>query len=290
MILDKYSDDITTHYSKNNIEFIKFKALEKYNSNLEHLITLRHGGVSKFPVETLNFRTVGKDPKENILENLSRTCNSVNISPDLIYKAKQEHTDNILIIDNDNKENFKFTCYSNENYDGYVVCKPDIATLITTADCNPILIYDPENNVYANVHSGWKGTLKRIYIKAIKIMQEKYNSNLNNLIVCIGPSIRKCCFSTQDINFVKKFTQIFQNEENWLEYKESSNTYHIDMIKIITDDLISSGIQYNNINVSNICTHCNSDDFYSYRTVSKNKYEDYGVMATIMMLRDKSDY
>lgn len=285
MKLEKYTDEITTHFKDNGIEYIKFNALDKYSDKISHIITLRHGGVSKFPVETLNFRTVGNDDIKNVENNLEKTCKCLNITFDEVFKGKQAHTDNVLILSNENKDKYSFKNYSDEEVDGYIVSCKDIATLVTTADCNPIIIYDTKNNVYANVHSGWKGTLKRIYIKAIKSMQENFNSNIKDLIVCIGPSIRKCCFSSEEEEFRKKFKDVFKNENEYLEYEENGKRFHIDLIKIITSDLISIGIDIKNINVANICTCCNSDDFYSYRIATQKKYNDYGVMATMVKLK-----
>ena len=119
---------------------------------------------------------------------------------------------------------------SSEEYDGYITKEKNIATLITTADCNPIIIYDTKKNIIANVHSGWAGTIKKISLKAVKLLQEKFNSNLEDLIVCIGPSIRKCCFSSEDQNFKKKFTDIWNFEEKYMYYEENMKRFHVDLV------------------------------------------------------------
>lgn len=277
-----YTNDQVTLIKEGDVYYLQFNILNKYSDKLKHAITLRHGGVSKYPIDTLNFRTTGNDKIENVLENVNIISNIVGFSN--IYKAKQKHTDNILILDNNNKQKYKFENLSNDEYDGYITKEKNIATLITTADCNPIIIYDSKQNIIANVHSGWAGTIKKITIKAIKILNEKFNSNIEDLIVCIGPSIRKCCFSSEDESFKKKFIDIWDFEDEYIYYEEDKKRFHIDLLYVIKKGLIDMGIKKENISDANICTMCNSEDFFSYRTYTKNKFNDYGVMATIVEL------
>lgn len=279
-----FSDKDILHVKKENIEYLQFKILNKYSDNFKHLITLRYGGVSKFPVDSLNFRLVGKDKKDNVLKNLEKVANVMNISKNDVYKGSQAHTDNILIIDNNNKNKYQFENISKEKIDGYICKEKNIATLVTTADCNPIIIYDKEKNIYANIHSGWMGTIKQIYLKAVRIMHDKFNCNYKDLIVCIGPSIKKCCFTSEDENFKNNFTNIWKNEKEYIYYEENSKRFHIDLSYVIKQDLLKIGIKDENIVIPNICTRCNTSSFFSYRESTQKGYDDYGTMATITYL------
>ena len=77
---------------------------------------------------------------------------------------------------------------------GLLTNKENINTMLTYADCTPVFLYDPVKNVIGNVHSGWRGTVQKIAQKAVAKMIKYYGVNLNNIIVCIGPSIAKCHF------------------------------------------------------------------------------------------------
>lgn len=280
-----FSSNYIIHESKNGIEYLKFSALEKYSDKINHCITLRYGGISQFPVDSLNFRIAGNDKKENVIKNLKRVCSVIQVPYESIFKAKQAHTDNILNVTDDIKYEYKFENVSSKEYDGYICNEKNIATLVTTADCNPIIIYDPKQNVYANVHSGWKGTIKKIYMKAAKIMHEDYFSNYSDMIVCIGPSIKKCCFSSEDENFKKIFTNIWKEENKYIYYEKNLKRFHIDLGYVIKSDLLELGIKSENIINPNICTKCNSKEFFSYREATNNNYSDYGTMATIVNLK-----
>lgn len=137
----------------------------------------------------------------------------------------------------------------------------------------------------ANIHAGWKGVLNKIYIKSIEILVDKFNSNVEDLIVCIGPSIRKCCFSSEDEEFRKNFLSIKRDEKKYIIYDEDKVRFHIDLIYLIKSDLIEIGVREESINVANICTCCNNEDFYSYRYKTKNKLQDYATFSTWVSLK-----
>ncbi len=279
--MKNYTNDNILHVKDGSLEYLQFKILNSYG--IKHCITLRHGGFSKNELNSLNFRLSGTDIKENVLKNLCVVCNSLKINSENVYKAVQAHTDKILVIDNDNKDSYKYgTDDVDFNYDAYIVKDKNIATLITTADCNPIIIYDPINNIIANVHSGWKGTVKKICIKTCEKMINEFSSNAKDLIVCIGPSIRKCCFSSEEENFKKIFTDVWEKEDEYMYYENDNKRFHIDLVYLIKKDLEKIGV--NNIIIADICTVCNSDDFFSYRVATKNKQKDYGLMGTIVSL------
>lgn len=271
-----------THIKNGELEYITFNILDKYKDKLVHACFFRNGGVSEGIYSSLNFRILGKDSKENVYKNTEIVKNELNLNK--VYKAVQAHTDNILILDNNNKEEYELSKMNEDEYDCYITKESKISTVITTADCNPIIIYDPVNNVVANVHSGWKGTIKQIYLKTIMLMNEKFNSKYEDIIVCIGPSISKCCFCSSDINFKKQFTDIWPNENEYISHKENGEFY-IDLTYVIKKDLLQLGLKENNIVLSNICTVCNSDICFSYRVNTKRKDEDYATMGTFVELK-----
>ena len=282
--MSNYNSDELIHIKDGDVEYIKFKILEKYSDKFLHLITLRHGGVSSDVYKSLNFRAAGNDDVNNVLKNLDIVSKKIGINSSDVFKGKQDHTDNIVIIDNENKEQYRFSNFSKDKIDGYIVKDKNINTLVTTADCNPIIIYDPVRNIVSNVHSGWKGTLARISLKAAKIMNEKFNSNFEDLIVCIGPSIRKCCFTSKEEEFKEKFTNVFPDENSYIT-KDEDGTYHFDLIQVISNDLVNIGVKKGNIKVADICTACNENDFYSYRKAKQRKDKDYATFATIVGIK-----
>lgn len=282
--MSNFNSDEILHVKNGDLEYIQFKILNKYN--VKHCITLKHGGVSTGEYESLNFRTLGSDKIENVLKNVNIIKEELNFGD--ICKGRQDHTDRVIVLNNDNKDEYLFEKLSEDKVDGYVVKDSNIASLITTADCNPIIVYDTKNNIVANVHAGWKGVINKIYINAINIMINEFNSNAKDLIVCIGPSIRKCCFSSEEESFKEKFTTVFDYSDEYLEYENNSNRFHIDLIKILKHELKNVGMLDENIYVADICTRCNTNDFYSYRAAVQNNKKNYATMATIVQISENN--
>lgn len=281
-----YTDDVVIHIKDGNIEYLKFKDLEKFNDKIDVKVFLNRGGASEGVYKSLNVRVAGNDKIENVLENIRRIAKTFNIDENRVCKGTQTHTDNILYINEKNIDKYAFNKLNEEEIDGYVTDSNKLATLVTTADCSAIVIYDPKNNAIANVHSGWKGTIKRIYLNAINKMKENFETKAEDVIVCIGPAIKACCFSSEDEGFKKQFIDLWEDEEKYIYFeKENNKRFHIDLSYVISKDLKEVGVKEENIHFANICTCCNHEDFYSYRYKTMNKEEDYGCFATVVRLK-----
>lgn len=175
---------------------------------------------------------------------------------------KQVHSNNIMIVDDSNRD---VECY--EDYDGLITNLKNVLLLTNTADCQTVLLYDPVKKVIGNIHSGWKGTLKRILSKAINIMIDRYGCNSKDIIVCISPSIHKCCFEVED-DVIKLFKEEFDDIDRYItigEIVDGKQKYYLDTIGINLRELDLLGIDKDNIEVASECTKCNSNIFHSYR-------------------------
>lgn len=76
-----------------------------------------------------------------------------------------------------------------EGYDAFVTNLPSVAIGVRTADCIPVLLYEPEKRVVAAIHAGWKGTVMHISQKAINVMMQRFSCSPANLHAVIGPGI-----------------------------------------------------------------------------------------------------
>ena len=181
------------------------------------------------------------------LENLIKDLNIDNY-----YILKQIHSNKVFDITNIPK---------NYEGDGLITNKSNIALVTKSKDCNSIFIIDTKNKIIGNIHSGWKGTLHSIITIAINQMKEKYNSVSKDIKIVFNPSIRECCFEVDnDVYdlFIKKY-----KDKSY--YQKVGNKYHINLVKIIKDEVKKIGIIEENIIDNNICTLCNRELFNSYR-------------------------
>lgn len=284
---------------KGNIEYIQFNKLLEFKDELVHSYTLK----------TYNIGFNRKNNVDNIVEKSYKAiADALKIDKSFVVHPIQKHTDNIYeyrdksIKDYVIQENCKLKEKSSEkfineykdvkiktleNVDGIISNVPNVAPLLTFADCMSLLMYDPKEKVIANIHSGWQGTVKQIGIKAIQKMIKDYDSRPENIICCLGPSIRKDHFLVND-----DVKEIFENEfkdlckrYNIIEQTEFINEkgkqYSIDTVLIYNILLKEIGLLDKNIIDSNLCTMCNSNMFHSRRAEG----EMYQTNGALMMLK-----
>lgn len=159
--------------------------------------------------------------------------------------------------------------------DGVVTDLPGVVLTAFGGDCPPVYIADPVRGAIGLVHAGWKGTLGRIPEVAIAQMVVHFGSEPSDLYAAIGPGICRDCYEMGD--------EIYEAfEKNW--GRESADRilsrypagdaekdlypegkYHLDLREANRMTLLGAGVREDRIAVSNICTMCNKDVFYSYR-------------------------
>jgi hypothetical protein len=210
-------------------------------------------------------------------ESYKKICKALKIDVKSIVRPKQSHTDCIKNVENVAE---KF-----ENVDGLITSKPNINLMLTFADCTPILLYDIQNKVISNVHSGWRGTVQKIAQKSVIKMIEDYGSKPENIIACIGPCIGKCHFEVEeDVKeiFEQAFSYLNRNcdiieKQNKIE--NENQKYHIDTTLVNRLILEEVGLKPENIIESNICTMCNSNLMHSYRAQGKEAGRNVAILG-----------
>ena len=222
--------------------------------------------VNAFTLKPFDFSSKSKNIKSGEYKTLKDVL-GINLTTSKIIKPVQKHTSNVQIVDETNINNYF------DNTDGLITNLKNVAIATSLADCQGILIYDQNKRVIGNVHSGWRGTLKRIVINAIHLMEEKFNSNPADIEIYICPSILKCCFEVDEdveILFRNEFNDI--NIDKFIETrnKTKNQKFYIDTVGINRAILMKEGVKAENIITSNICTKCNSDKIHSYRADGKN--------------------
>ena len=240
---------------------MKFDILDKYN--LVNFITDKSVDI--------NYSKQSRDEIRKILQGMSDYQFRKIINP------RQTHTNNVVVINEDNLDS------ELQDVDGVITKLKGVALTIATADCQSIILYDKKNEVIGNIHSGWKGTLNKILNNGINLMIKEFSSNVEDIIVCIGPSIMGCCFEV-DKDVVDMFTNNFDDIEEFIklgEVKDGKQKYYIDTIGINKRELINLGILEENIYLSNVCTKCSSDTYYSYRVQG----QDSGRNVTLVCMK-----
>lgn len=270
------SNEIVSYIKNENQEYLQFEKLNKYSKFISHAYSI---GIDKsYRTFKANKKPLSNEDYEKNISNYKSLCEANNLNYKNIVKANQAHTDNIMVIENvlNNK-----TIDINQNCDGLITNKKNIVLATTNADCILLLFFDPNKQVIANVHSGWKGTLQEISVKTVNKMKEEFGCNPKDIIVCICPSIRKCHFEVdKDVYemFYNQFKKLGNTEDFIIEKNEK---WYIDTVLINKIILKQAGILEENIEDCGICSVCNKDKIHSYRAEG----EGYGLATAIISLR-----
>jgi len=164
----------------------------------------------------------------------------------------------------------------NQETDGFISNRKDIVLTIKIADCIPLFLYDRTSDIIGMIHSGWRGTVGQIAINSIKQIIQN-GGNLSEIQALVGPSICKKHFEVRE-DIVSQFPSKFVDTSEF-------GTFNVDLKAMVTDQLISMGLNSKLIFDVGLCTHCREDLFYSYRRDKRLKGR---MIAVIGLMRSKA--
>lgn len=244
----------------------QFDLLSGFGS-LRHGVTARRGGVSEGPYGELNLGLhVGDDP-ERVIENRRRACRELGVDFEGCAFAQQVHGDALRMVTRADAGagRTRFEDGIPET-DGLVVGEPGVTVAVLVADCVPLILYDPEKRVGGVAHAGWRGTAAGIAGRAVRLLVEECGSRAEALIAGVGPAIGPCCYRVGE-EVVGEVTRGFDYGEPVVERREGS--WRCDLAKANAQQLAGEGVPVENIELSEICTSCDSGEFYSQRKVGR---------------------
>ncbi|MFA5339461.1 MAG: peptidoglycan editing factor PgeF [Candidatus Omnitrophota bacterium] len=155
--------------------------------------------------------------------------------------------------------------------DGAITDAKGITLSVRTADCLPVLFYDPEHNAIGVAHAGWKSTKEKIAKNVVEAMRSEYGSSPAKLLAGMGPALRQCCYEV--------------NSEFLVHFPDSvvkmAHKHYFDLVGENAEQLIAAGISAKNIFDCGICTGCRNSEFFSFR---KEK-DKAGRMLSVIMLK-----
>ena len=275
---EKLSENIVIK-SKNNIDYIQFKVLLDYGIQHAYILKPYTFGLNKLVTDDENIKIAMKDYK--------KVCETLNLDFNKFCAPRQNHTGNVEIIDCKKIEQCPvFMDEKLNDIDGVITNEKGIILATINADCNLLLMYDPVKNVIANVHSGWRGTVKKIGVKTVEKMINEYGCNPQDIICCICPSIRKCHFQVEeDVKnaFVREFGYTGKTDK-FLEYigkKDDIDKWLIDSVFVIKTVLKEVGLQEKNIIDCGLCSVCNNKYLYSFRVDENKKGRNSAIISIL---------
>lgn len=239
---------------KQGIKYLSCQLLER--EAVTHGFLTRTGGVSPAPFESLNFdfRT---DSKENILRNKELLAKAFPLLAERLITLNQTHGDKVFVVSAD------VDADNPPQADAIVTSLKHTPIGVLTADCLPALLYDPVKKAVGVAHAGWRGALLKIAQKTVQTMVKSFGSRPEDIIACLGPHIRPCCYAVKE-DIIKEFEKVYGDAAlNF--FKFTNGSARLDMAKAVSLSLIEEGLVEKNICSETLCTACENKLFFSYR-------------------------
>lgn len=228
--------------------------------------TTRHGGVSKGNYGEFNVNAYCGDDAQAVYANRKALEDELGISGDGLLMPHQVHQTRNLFV----SEDFLSLPAASrlpllEGVDSLTTDVKGVCIGVSTADCIPVVLYDPAHRASAAVHAGWRGTVKRIVASTLQAMVKEYGTNPSDVIAVVGPGISLKNFEVGDEvydAFAKAgfdMSLIAEHYEKW----------HINLPLCNQLQLEEAGVLRKSILQCGICTYDHVADYFSARRLGQ---------------------
>ena len=234
---------------------------------LQHGFSTRKGGVSKEHLASLNLSFSVEDAKENVLENFRRIGERFGKTPEDVVLSKQSHETKVLKVGTKDRGKGITKDRDYEGIDALITDEKGIILSCFSADCVPILFYDPIHKAVGACHSGWRGTKGKILQNVVEEMRKHFSSNPAEILVAIGPSICKEQYVVSEdlaLSFLEDYPDLGEDTASPIQ-RISKDKFQLDLWDLNRRIALDCGIKEEHISISGYCTMENPELFFSHR-------------------------
>ena len=236
-------------------------------TGLQHGFSTRKGGVSKDHLASLNLSFSVEDAKENVLENFRRIGERFGKTPEDFVLSKQSHETKVLKVGTKDRGKGITKDRDYEGIDALITDEEGIILSCFSADCVPILFYDPIHKTVGACHSGWRGTKGKILQNVVEEMRKHFSSNPAEILIAIGPSICKEQYVVSEdlaLSFLEDYPDLGEDTASPIQ-RISKDKFQLDLWDLNRRIALNCGIKEENISISGYCTMENPELFFSHR-------------------------
>lgn len=272
---------VLDYRTANGVPYLAFPALER-TGIVCHGFSTRMGGVSTGVYSTMNFAFLKGDDPDHVRENYRRMAKAIGVDEEKMVLSWQTHTTNIRKVTEDDAGKGITRERDYQDIDGLITDVPGLTLVTFYADCVSLYFLDPVRRAVGLSHSGWRGTVGRMGQATVEAMGREYGSNPGDIIACIGPSICQDCYEVGE-EVAAEFRRAF-SEKYWPELlcAKPEGKYLLNLWRANEIVLLEAGVKAENIQVTDICTHCNPDYLFSHRTMGSER----GNLAAFLSIKE----
>jgi YfiH family protein len=222
--------------------------------------SMRHGGVSRAPYNSLNLGFGTDDLKSHVEGNRANFCRAFDLQPHQLLTIKQVHGTNLLLVDD---ENLDLSHFLNVEADGIITNQRGFMIGVLVADCIPLLLHHPAKGVVAAIHVGWRGAANGIIARAIESMRAHFHCDADEIQAAIGPGIGAHRFEVD-----RPVREAFRKGSGFwdmISSEVSLGHWQVDLALSCRLQLEALGIRSENIDTAEDCTCCHQELFFSHR-------------------------
>jgi YfiH family protein len=250
----------------NGLRYFQFDSL-----TIKHAVFTRHGGLSPEPWGSLNVGGTVGDEIERVRENRKISFRAMGCPPDSIFDVWQVHSADVVCATGPRQLDEPYL-----KADTILTDAPDVTLFMRFADCVPLLLHDPRKGVIGVAHAGWMGTLRDVAHATIDAMKKNYGSHPDDIRVGIGPSIGPDHYEVGG-DVIQQVKQKFGHDAEQVLHAHNDRV-HFDLWTANRMLLERAGVHQ--IEVSGICTACNTQDWYSHRA-EKGRTGRFGALISL---------
>ena len=236
-------------------------------TGLQHGFSTRKGGVSKEHLASLNLSFSVEDAKENVLENFRRIGERFGKTPEDFVLSKQSHETKVLKVGTKDRGKGITKDRDYEGIDALITDEEGLILSCFSADCVPILFYDPIHKTVGACHSGWRGTKGKILQNVVEEMRKHFSSNPAEILIAIGPSICKEQYVVSEdlaLSFLEDYPDLGEDTASPIQ-RISKDKFQLDLWDLNRRIALNCGIKEEHISISGYCTMENPELFFSHR-------------------------
>lgn len=234
---------------------------------LQHGFSTRKGGVSKEHLASLNLSFSVEDAKENVMENFRRIGERFGKTPEDFVLSKQSHETKVLKVGRKDRGKGITKDRDYEGIDALITDEEGLILSCFSADCVPILFYDPVHKAVGACHSGWRGTKGKILQNVVEEMRKHFSSNPAEILIAIGPSICKEQYVVSEdlaLSFLEDYPDLGEDTASPIQ-RISKDKFQLDLWDLNRRIALDCGIKEEHISISGYCTMENPELFFSHR-------------------------
>ena len=237
-------------------------------TGIQHGFSTRKGGVSKEHLASLNLSFSVEDAKENVLENFRRIGERFGKTPEDFVLSKQSHETKVLKLGVKDRGKGITKERDYEGIDALITDEEGIILSCFSADCVPILFYDPIRKAVGACHSGWRGTKGKILRNVVEEMSKHFSSNPADILIAIGPSISKEQYIVSEdlgLSFLEDYKDCSEEDSSSPIRRLSEDKFQLDLWDLNRRIALDCGLKKEHISISGYCTMENPELFFSHR-------------------------